>query len=76
MRSFDEEAPHSTARKEFVNLSDSELNQTFDLTAIRSEVYGLVRNDGEKPWNIKEQELSTPTRNGFTVVEWGGSKVK
>ena len=26
--------------------------------------------------NIKEQELSTPTRNGFTVVEWGGSKVK
>lgn len=57
MRSFDEEAPHSTARKEFVNLSDSELNQTFDLTAIRSEVYGLVRNEGEKPWNIKEQEL-------------------
>lgn len=26
--------------------------------------------------NIKEQKLETPTRNGFTVVEWGGSLIK
>ena len=26
--------------------------------------------------NIKEQQLSTPTRKGFTVVEWGGSLIK
>jgi len=26
--------------------------------------------------NIKEQILSTPIRNGFTVVEWGGSIIK
>ena len=25
---------------------------------------------------IKEQELSSPVRNGFTVVEWGGSLIK
>ena len=26
--------------------------------------------------NIKEQELTTPERDGFVVVEWGGSKIK
>lgn len=26
--------------------------------------------------NVKEQILTTPTRNGFTVVEWGGSIIK
>lgn len=29
----------------------------------------------EKPVEIKEQELSVPPRNGFTVIEWGGTKV-
>ncbi len=68
MRSFDEEAPHSTARKEFVNLSDSELNQTFDLTALRSEVYGLIHNEGSKPWIVKERELLDA--NSDTRAEW------
>lgn len=26
--------------------------------------------------NMPEQELNTPTRTGFTVVEWGGTEVK
>lgn len=26
----------------------------------------------DKPINVKEYEISTPQRNGFTVVEWGG----
>ena len=30
----------------------------------------------DKKINIKEQKLETPTRKGFTVVEWGGSLVK
>ena len=25
---------------------------------------------------VKEQELVTPERNGFTVVEWGGTEIK
>ena len=25
---------------------------------------------------VKEQELETPARNGFTVVEWGGTEIK
>ncbi len=29
----------------------------------------------EKPIEIKEQVLKTPTRTGFTVVEWGGSEL-
>lgn len=29
----------------------------------------------EKPMEIKEQELKTPTRTGFTVVEWGGTEL-
>ena len=28
-----------------------------------------------KKINIKEQKLDTPTRAGFTVVEWGGTIV-
>ena len=30
----------------------------------------------DAPINIKEQVLSTPTRSGFTIVEWGGSEIK
>ena len=26
--------------------------------------------------NVKEQELITPDREGFTVVEWGGLEIK
>lgn len=29
----------------------------------------------EEPIKIQEQELSTPIRNGFTVVEWGGTEI-
>ena len=29
----------------------------------------------DKKIDIKEQKLSTPTRQGFTVVEWGGSLI-
>lgn len=25
---------------------------------------------------VKEQELVTPKRNGFTIVEWGGTEIK
>ena len=30
----------------------------------------------EKAVDIEAQEITTPARNGFTVVEWGGSEVK
>ena len=30
----------------------------------------------ERPIEVKEQQLVTPTRTGFTVVEWGGTKLK
>ena len=30
----------------------------------------------EKPVNVKKQKLLTPTRDGFTVVEWGGVEIK
>lgn len=30
----------------------------------------------ESPIEVKEQELSTPERTGFTVVEWGGTEIK
>ena len=30
----------------------------------------------ENPINVNEQALTTPARNGFTVVEWGGSEIK
>ena len=30
----------------------------------------------DKPIKVKEQKLTTPERNGFTVVEWGGSIIK
>lgn len=29
----------------------------------------------EEPIKVKEQQLTTPVRNGFTVVEWGGTKL-
>ena len=25
---------------------------------------------------VKEQQLTTPERTGFTVVEWGGTEIK
>ena len=30
----------------------------------------------EKPIEVDEQQLTTPQRNGFVVVEWGGSEIK
>jgi len=30
----------------------------------------------EEKINVKEQKINTPKRNGFTVVEWGGSIIK
>ena len=29
----------------------------------------------DNPINIKEQQLKTPTRDGYTVVEWGGTEI-
>ncbi len=29
----------------------------------------------EKPINVKKQEIKTPERKGFTLVEWGGTKI-
>lgn len=30
----------------------------------------------DEPITVKEQKLNTPERNGFTVVEWGGTEIK
>ena len=30
----------------------------------------------DKNTKVKKQELTTPTRKGFTVVEWGGTLIK
>ncbi len=30
----------------------------------------------EKPIEVEEQKLETPKREGFTVVEWGGTEIK
>lgn len=30
----------------------------------------------EEPIIVEEQEITTATRNGFTVVEWGGTEIK
>lgn len=30
----------------------------------------------EKPIEVKEQMINTPIRDGFTVVEWGGTEIK
>ena len=30
----------------------------------------------EEPIKVQEQELETPSREGYTVVEWGGTKIK
>jgi hypothetical protein len=30
----------------------------------------------DKPIDVKEQELVTPERIGFTAVEWGGVEIK
>ena len=30
----------------------------------------------EKPMDVQEQQLVTPSRTGFVVVEWGGTEIK
>jgi hypothetical protein len=30
----------------------------------------------DAPIDVVEQKIETPARNGFTVVEWGGSEIK
>lgn len=57
-----------------------EINENMPLE-ITPEPDSIIRVMMEyKPLNkaieVKEQELTTPTREGFTVVEWGGTEIK
>lgn len=36
----------------------------------------MVYKPLDKPTEVTPQEIATPTRSGFTVVEWGGSEIK
>lgn len=36
----------------------------------------MVYKPLDEPINVKEQKLTTPERTGFTVVEWGGTRVQ
>ena len=30
----------------------------------------------DKPISVEEQQLETPVRTGFVIVEWGGTEIK
>ena len=52
-----EEAPFTQSRREFVRLSDSELEQLFNLGPIRNEVHQYLREEDNKTWAIQEGEF-------------------
>lgn len=57
-----------------------EINRYMPLT-ITPEPQSIIRIQMDykpltKPISVAEQTLTTPVREGFTVVEWGGSKIK
>ena len=52
-----DEAPYTQSRREFVTLTDSEHEQLFNLTPIRSEVHQFVRDEVNKPWSLQEKKF-------------------
>ena len=61
-------------------LTEDEINevQQFDITPKPDTVIRIMMSYKglDKPIEVKEQELKTAERAGFTVVEWGGTEIK
>ena len=61
-------------------LTEDEINevQQFDITPKPDTVIRVMMSYKglDKPIEVKEQELKTAERAGFTVVEWGGTEIK
>ena len=52
-----DEAPFTKSRREFVTLTDSEHEQLFNLTPIRSEIHKFLSDESKKAWAIQEKEF-------------------
>ena len=58
---------------EFTEVSEDGINRNIQIdNMIRILMIYKPLNDEIK---VKEQEIFTPSRDGFTVVEWGGSEL-
>ena len=68
------------AEKEEITIMESELKKILELYDRKKSIIIPKTEKIYKPLNekinIKEQVLEKNTRNGFTVVEWGGRKIK
>lgn len=59
MNSYQEqdEAPYTSSRKSFAQLSDSELEQLFNLAPVRSLVHRYLQEESKNSWAVQESEF-------------------
>lgn len=51
-----DEAPYTQSRREFVNLTDFDHEQLFNLTPVRNEIHQFICEESKKAWAIQEKE--------------------
>jgi hypothetical protein len=49
-----DEAPYTSSRREFVDLSDNEIEQYFSLSSIQEQAYNTIRRKAELSWESQE----------------------
>ena len=62
----------------FATLEEIEANMPLEITPTPDTVIRVIMTFKglKKPINVEEQKLTTPVRNGFVAVEWGGAEIK
>lgn len=62
----------------FATLEEIEENMPLSVSGNPDSVIRVIMEYKglEQPIKVKEQNLTTPERTGFTVVEWGGMELK
>lgn len=61
----------------FATLNEINTNMPLEISPTPNSVIRVLMTFKglEHPIDIKQQELVTPNRSGFTVVEWGGTEI-
>ena len=63
-----DEAPYTSSRREFVDLSDNEIEQYFSLSSIQEQAYNTIRRKAELSW--ESQEMTFLDADANTRAEW------
>ena len=63
-----DEAPYTSSRKEFAELSDNDIEDYFNLSPLQETIYNSIRLKAEQPW--EQQEMAFLDADANARAEW------